>query len=142
MSIKSIIMWLPKNERKLLAYYFREIGKHDESRTFGDNNDMKALGWNERKSNADYDKLYIDRVWVADDTLEKRGYIGGLNRDIMQKTLSLTLEGYDLGRKYNSWWIRSGLWFAEYKYHWIWVIVSFLGGIIGALLVNWLSNGR
>lgn len=55
--------------------------------------------------------------------------------------ISLTVRGYDLGMKYNSWWTRSSLWFEEYKNHWIWLIVSFLGGVIGALLVNWLSKG-
>ncbi len=53
--------------------------------------------------------------------------------------IKLTVGGYDLGRKYTSCLIRSGLWFAEYKHHWIWIIVSFLGGIIGGLLVSWLS---
>ena len=54
--------------------------------------------------------------------------------------ISPTLAGYDLGRKYNSWWSKSGLWFAEYKNHWIWLIVSYIAGIISMLLVNWLSK--
>jgi hypothetical protein len=52
----------------------------------------------------------------------------------------LTLEGHDLGRKYNSWFYRSGLWFREHKDHWVWLVVSFLGGVLGALLVQWLSD--
>jgi hypothetical protein len=56
------------------------------------------------------------------------------------KGIILKLEGYDLGRKYSSWWTRSGLCFAEYKNHWIWIIISFLGGVLGALLINWLSK--
>ncbi len=55
--------------------------------------------------------------------------------------MQLSLEGNDLGRKYSSWWTRSGLWFTEYGNHWIWIIVSFLGGVIGGLLINWLSKG-
>jgi len=54
--------------------------------------------------------------------------------------INLTLKGLDLGRKYDSFWIRSGLRFKEYKDHWIWLIVSFLGGIIGGLLISWLSK--
>ncbi|MBA7477200.1 hypothetical protein ES707_12602 [subsurface metagenome] len=134
-------MWLPKDERLLLALYFRKIGKPDEQETFKDNDDMKALGWEESKSNDDYDKQYTNRVWNADDILKKRGFLDVLNRDIGEKTISLTIRGHDLGRKYNSWWIRSRLWFAEYKHHWIWLIVSFLGGMIGALIINCLSKG-
>jgi len=133
-------MWLPKDERELLALYFRKIGKPNESETLKDNDDMKALGWKESKSNSEYDKQYINRVWNADDILKKRGFLGVLTHDLSEKTLSLTIQGYDLGRQYNSRWIKTGLWFAEYKHHWIWLIVSFLGGIIGALLVNWLSR--
>jgi len=51
----------------------------------------------------------------------------------------LTISGYDLGRKYNSWLTRSGLWFVEYKDHWFWLILGFFGGIMGGILVNWLS---
>lgn len=54
--------------------------------------------------------------------------------------IKMKLKGLDLGRKYASWLTRSGLWFAEYKDHWFWLIVGFLGGIIGALIVNWLSK--
>jgi len=56
--------------------------------------------------------------------------------------LKFTLKGLDLACKYDNWLIRSGLWFAEYKNHWIWLIVSFFGGVIGGgVLVNWLSKG-
>ncbi|GAI27147.1 unnamed protein product, partial [marine sediment metagenome] len=125
-------MWLPKDERKLLALYFHKTGKPDEQETLKDNDDMKALGWKESESNEDYDRQYINRVWNADDILKKREFLNVLNRAIGEKTVSLTLKGYDLGRKYSSRWTKSGLWFAEYKHHWIWLIVSFLGGIMGA----------
>ena len=52
--------------------------------------------------------------------------------------ISLTIDGYDLGRKYSKWFTRTGLCFAEYRSHWIWLIVSFFVGIIGTVLVNWL----
>ncbi len=52
----------------------------------------------------------------------------------------LTLEGYDLARRYSHWFSRTGLWFREYKDHWIWLAVSFIGGVLGALVVQWLSD--
>jgi len=84
-------MWLPKDERLLLALYFRKIGKPDESQTFGDsdesfNEDMKALGWAESPghNNNNY-KDYANRVFNADETLEKRGLIRVVNRDNWQE---------------------------------------------------------
>lgn len=75
--------------------------------------------------------------------LKERGLIyskDSINSTSPPRSISLTISGCDLGRKYNCWWSRSGLWFAEHKDHWFWLIVSFLGGIIGALTVNWLSK--
>ncbi len=54
--------------------------------------------------------------------------------------IRLTLQGYDLARRYSRWFGRTGLWFREYKDHWLWLIVSFLGGIVGALVVQWLAT--
>jgi hypothetical protein len=55
--------------------------------------------------------------------------------------ISLSVEGYDLGRKYNCWWLWIKLWYAEYiKNHPICVIASFFSGIFATLLVQWLSE--
>ena len=134
-------MWLPKDERKLLTLYFRTIGNPAEQETFKDFSDMKVLGWKQRKSNKDYDQVYMNRVWCADDILKKRGFLGSLTRDSFEKTLSLTIEGYDLGRKYDSLWQWSNLWYAEHiKNHWIWHIIAYIAGIISMLILNWLSK--
>lgn len=45
-----------------------------------------------------------------------------------------------LGRKCNSWFDRSGLWFRGYKDHWVWLVVSFLGGVLSTLVVQSLSD--
>ncbi len=52
----------------------------------------------------------------------------------------LTLEGYDLARRYSHWFARTGLWFQEHRDHWIWLVVSFIGGVLGTLAVQWLSD--
>lgn len=52
----------------------------------------------------------------------------------------LTLDGYDLARRYSHWFERTGLWFREYKDHWIGLVVGFIGGVLGALVVQWLSD--
>jgi hypothetical protein len=123
-------MWLPKDERKLLIYYYRELEQPNLRGTFYLSdliNQLKCSG--------------LHRVRIANTSLDKRGMIILMPPRGDGVDLELTLTGYDLGRKYNSWLIRTGLWFAEYKDHWFWLILSFLGGIIGALIVNWLSNG-
>jgi hypothetical protein len=129
-------MWLPKDERKLLALYFRVIGKPDERVTFSNSDEdsdkfEKTLGW---KGGQEGSRSYVQRVRHAEEMLEKRGLLDVLEREIWEKTVSLSVQGYDLGRKYSPWWIRTGLWFAEYKHHWFWLIVSFLSGIIATLL--------
>lgn len=88
-------------------------------------------------------RIRVDkRLKISNAGLERRGFIELQNHQSESdvKAISLTINGYDLGRKYNSWWTRSGEWFAEYKNHWIWIVVSFLGGVLGALLINWLSR--
>ncbi|MFZ0034500.1 MAG: hypothetical protein WAK60_05875 [Sedimentisphaerales bacterium] len=156
-------MWLPKDERRLLQGYYVTIGKVDKQHEFSSENLMTFI-----KSSASphlpppgspqYVKKYEtwlkewNRVSIANEALEKRGLITGSPKIFVQGytyeeagsnprlTFSLTISGYDLGRKYNSWFTRTGLWFAEYRHHWIWLIVSYIAGIISMLLVNWLSN--
>ena len=156
-------MWLPKNERQLLQGYYVTIGEIGREEEFTSEKLLYFI-----KSSAspnlppqgtkEYIEKYKDwlkewnRVLIAIKLLEERGLIisshdpdifirtyreTGLNSRL---TFSLTLKGYDLGRKYNSWFSRTGLWFAEYKDHWFWLLIGFLGGIIGALIVNWLSK--
>ena len=82
------------------------------------------------------------RLKISNAGLERREFIKVQEHEHCGEVagISLIIKGYDLGRLYSSWWTRSGLWFTEYKNHWIWIIISFLGGVIGALLINWLSK--
>jgi len=122
-------MWLPKDERKLLAHYYCELGQVGVKGRFFLSKLEKCL----------CRPHTINRVRIASETLARRSLIILMPQgDAI--TVGLTLEGYDLGRKYSRWLTRSGLWFAEYKYHWIWLILSFLGGIIGALIIQGLKN--
>jgi hypothetical protein len=76
----------------------------------------------------------------ANSRLKVRGLIGFRECGTGQYEITLNLSGWGLGRKYSSWWERNVLWFREYKDHWIWLIVGFIGGICGALVVQWLSK--
>lgn len=126
-------MWLPEEERKVLIHYYKKLhesGVETRGQFF-----LSEL----EKCLSEKDKR--NRVKIASKMLKQRDLLDFFNDQNEAVTVQLSLEGYDLGRKYSSWWTRSGLWFAEYKNHWIWLIVSFLGGIIGGLLINWMSKG-
>ena len=136
-------MWLPKDERKLLKCYYNKSEGTRETFEIGRFEVAKSLGLREDRTSAKDTNKIFDTIGYASRTLMARELIHFEEEqdDISILKISLTLEGFDLGRKYNSWLTCSGLWFAEYKNHWIWLIVSFLGGIIGGLLINWLSIG-
>ena len=79
-------------------------------------------------------------IWATNRILNERGFLEAIECGTGYYNIKMKLEGLDLSRKYSSWWTYSGLWFREYKDHWIWLIASFFGGVIGALLINWLSR--
>lgn len=163
-------MWLPKDERRLLQGYYLKIGEVETEVWFDDiirwRRVMKSKP-SKIKDSIDKIKDYYSggisveskpgssipeqiqqlisdktRLDIANKALEQRGLIKIHNHqsEPNMTAITLTISGYDLGRKYNSWLTRSHLWFAEYKHHWIWIIVGFLGGVMGAILVNWLSS--
>jgi hypothetical protein len=134
-------MWLTKDERKLLAYYFCELDGRTEKKTFPYYELVKVLLCKDINKLSKREVSYgMDRVMIANDDLRERGYIH-MDSEGTEVSIGLRLQGRDLGRKYSLWWTRTGLLFEEYKHHWIWLIVGFLGGILGALIVNWLSKG-
>jgi len=167
-------MWLPKEERQLLAYYYRMTRENkDWHISFPQSIDeildatgrFPALRSISRKimrcvsfktHNVDTLNQCLEKrqciLIAANQRLLKRQLISlianepgeSISDDIRKlfnlPDVKLTIQGWDLGRKYNSWFIRSGLRFAEYKDHWLWVIIGFGGGILGTLIVNWLSG--
>ena len=123
-------MWLPKEERKVLVHYYKGLFSVDSRTRFYMSTLEKTLQEPDTRN----------RAKIASKTLQRRDLIAFLHDHGDALTVQLSLEGYDLGRKYSSWFTRTGLWFAEYRHHWIWVIGCFVGGIIATLLVQWLSK--
>ena len=129
-------MWLPKDERKLLTYYFRKLDRPKDFRTCRDLELMEVLGYNRTSTGQAQDRPFITRVWDANYKLHQRG-LAHVDREKtrMTVTVSLTPEGWDLGEKYNNWFDRSGLWWKEYKGHWIWHVVGFFAGLVTGKLL-------
>ena len=108
-------MWLPKDERKTLVFYYHE--------------------WLAGRSSFQLEKPWNEGVHIR---LRDRDLIKD-DLEIPGGRVSLTPEGRRLGQKYDSWWLHSNLWYTEYiKHHWICVVGSFLTGILATLLVQWL----
>ena len=80
---------------------------------------------------------YLNRVYTANSRLAKRKLvttkIHQVERDFVG--ISLTLEGWDLARKYTSWFGKTGEWWKENKGHWVWVLL----GIIFSFITGWLT---
>lgn len=80
---------------------------------------------------------YRNRVQTANSRLAKRKLITikthKVERDVVG--VSLTLEGWDLSRKYSSTFGKTGEWWKENKGHWVWVLL----GIIISFIIGWLT---
>jgi hypothetical protein len=159
-------MWLPREERRLLVFYRAydadlsgqaAVFSLDKLRplTAGRLRFKKIIALAteagaEKGTECDQpkDPAASMKSWLKDKAtveyankrLHERALIEYRERGTGQYEVRILLAGWDLGDKYMSWWSRSGLWFREYKDHWVWLIVSFLGGVLGALIVQSLSN--
>jgi hypothetical protein len=132
--------WIPILTTLLIKHSARKIKTYGKTEELSNEEDKSV------KQKKEEIKKFIKferRLQISNSALERRKLIKVQSHEHVSGVsgITLTIDGYDLGRKYSSWWTRSGLWFAEYKNHWIWIIVSFLGGVIGGLLINWLSKG-
>lgn len=161
-------MWLPNDERCLLRGYYAQLHDVDVERWFSAESWFPVLDGKETTGKipeyghevepkgpsviAQETKEYLNkarriyqnkasRIEVANNILSQRGFIKFSKHETVDSVfgVSLTIDGYDLGRRYSSWFERSGLWFREYREHWIWLIVAFAGGIIGAVLLDCLK---
>lgn len=124
-----------------------EVGNHRSAEATG-KEPAQAISQNEFEDMEKGAKKYISvraRISAANAALVERKLINvrpHQNPESSERTgISLTIDGYNLGQRYSAWLTRSGLWFDEYRNHWIWLIVGFLGGIFGALVTRWLTGG-
>ena len=163
-----VTVWLPKDERLLIEAYYLRIGAVAQDMWFEASGlapvlakrrrarDPRAIpeygdaieGTRAEESFGEPEqqiKRYIDvchRIEVANATLQERGLIQLRKHDSEHDVfgITLTVSGYDLGRQYGCWFSRSGAWFEQYRNHWLWLFVGFLGGLAASLLVELLKG--
>jgi hypothetical protein len=153
-------VWLPTDERRLLAGYFTHIGEVGETKAYKVRELRKLLArtppaklWeyddndsppdnDTGENNQDFIKRYFaetKRFELANKHLAERKLITLSKHESEDvQIVGLTIEGYDLGRKYANIWTRSGEWFQEYQSHWLWLILATVGGGVVAKLIDWL----
>lgn len=162
-------MWLPPDERKLLAGLYRTIGSNvgveyafredwlarllHSARTapeYGEEPDdpREPRGpWNE--SNVAVLKAGISRVCRDRNRVESA--LGLLaerslfalephSTELSVVIIRLTLAGHDLGRQYSWWSSWLNLWLKEHKDSWFWTSAVAITSVIGTLLVTYLGK--
>ena len=155
-------MWLPKDERRLLTAYYRLIGDIEEQKVYRiselcrlfdrrfDPASIHEYGKSPSDDASETDDIEkvkqeikaliarMSRIKKANRLLTERGLVTVQNHQSEHDVIvvALTVEGYDLGRRYSRWIERTGLWFQEYRNHWVWLVVAFLGGILGSLVLD------
>jgi hypothetical protein len=158
-------MWLPKDERRLLAGYHCAIGDVDTSKPYRLGDLRRLLAWgghrvhlpeygapgtpSEESDDPSAMKeaihKYIEetnRLRKANKLLAARDLISECSHEHETNVVivSLTVSGYDLGRRYAGFFERSGLWFQEYRVHWMWLVLAFFGGAIGVKLIDFVAR--
>ncbi len=143
-------MWIPKDERKTLLKYYHYLQNTQEYKRFNSPSDRvcnathnlieRGLIYEITEGGQQHNEYLT--VYLVGNEVSLAGFLPSSEENDSRKsiTLQLTLAGLDLARKYDNWFIRTGLWWAEYKYHWFWIILSYIAGVISTPLVNWLKK--
>ena len=117
-------MWLSKDERKVLAYYYKELHESgvEARRPFFLNELEKCLSGKDRRN----------RAKIASKMLLQRNLLAFYQDQDDAVRVQLSLEGYDLGRKYSSKPHTILLCFEEYKF---WIILGLIISFVSVLVM-------
>ena len=140
-------MWIPKDERRLLAGVYRLIGEPGTRKAYRDDSLGRLLdsprSWRKvrqygHEADGDDDSCSMKhmerykrkvqrlirlqkRVTRALKALESRNLIRFSPHENVGSVVivELTVEGLDMGRRYATFLECSGQWFREYRHHWL-----------------------
>ena len=123
-------MWLPKDERKTLSFYYQkttDTGARSIQHFSDEPTDLINYLSNETKS-AKGHQITSQTIKQINRCLGSSGLIKIQNIGAREIRIELTPEGLQLGQRFNSKTGTIAIWCTEYI--WLWVI---LGVIIGAI---------
>ena len=143
-------MWIPKDERKTLLKYYHNLRDTQEykrfialsERTYNSTCNLINRSLLHEIKEGGYEHTESLTAFLAKDPIDLQNFLANPETDMEcnEITLRLTLEGYDLAFKYDSWWYRTGgMWWAEYKGHWVWILVGFIISFLLGLLTGKLT---
>ena len=129
-------MWLPKDVRILLTYYYSQAGgacvcQRDPIDLMNALCQRKKQKCKEIQKSKQVNETYVMNLLKS---LQKHGFIEYVKivRDTGQIEVKLTQEAINLGKKYSSKISTFGVWFTEYL--WFWVVLSVVISAIGVLI--------
>ncbi|MBA3482851.1 MAG: hypothetical protein H0T51_13660 [Pirellulales bacterium] len=154
-------MWLPYDERRLLAAYVHLLKGIDVKGTYHQGKLGRIFVRGNRSwdvpqyGDIDHAPSRFDSAADAGAYMERLNRVIAANRNLEKRNLlildqhvaepyvvivTLTVDGYDLGRQYKHWLSGSGLWFAQYKDHWLWLLAAFLGAAVATQVIDSLLD--
>jgi hypothetical protein len=152
-------MWLPKDERLLLSGLYHNVQDGEDlafevqdlatcfkhgyrKQKIPEYRDANGPQHGIKSEDSAYMEAYFEndeRVRSAIRRLAGRGLITHVDHQHVRNVVVIgpTLAGHDLGGQYSKLFSRTGLWFREYKDHWLWLLVAFIGGgFVGGIVSN------
>jgi len=137
------MMLLLKDERKTLLKYCNYLQNTEESMIFASLSKRAYVSTRNLIDRGLVDEIvevgpeHVEYMtaYMVKDCIDLHNFLASSEDDIEcdNITLRLTREGYDLARKYNSWWDRTDMWWAEYKGHWLLGIAGIIRSILRRL---------
>lgn len=110
--------------------------------TYGKNSDASNSQWDKEKAAKDIKQLLVGiaRIDAAKAALIERNLIKVRRHGSVKHLfgVSLTIQGYDLGRQYNNRLDTIGLWCAAKEHKWLWYLITLVIGFLGGLLLRLL----
>ena len=138
-------IWLPKDEREMLAFYYRDLEiignfkkyKNNSKRVLHANRNLEARHMIEFDEYKDLTHVIISGLSNIETDLAN--FLTDTKVDTGRRgtVVKLTLNGWDLGRKYAHWILRSQRWFMQYGRHWILLGLGWIISLIAMGLVTW-----
>ena len=131
-------VWLPKDERKVLAHYAKNVGGAGQEYEIGDEDVMKSVHLRKVDDLHNIKRnLHKLKLIVCTNLGRKETDLTVKGRKVIKESenpvIRMTQEGLRLGRKYATLWGTFELWCRENI--WFWVILGVLIAII-ALVVT------